>query len=267
MKDKSDTSLYRRYRNAVKNTRSGLVEAMGTFYDRYLVADIEECPYFPEDLDSFGVLLKGKSLEQFATYAKEFDDCFMVNNFDKEIEAVGPSLQGKRCVQFVNRLMTAALQKEYYERFAITDIQLPKVSAFKDRKLKKPIDHYKSLGLKMHLLPKKLLKFNREDFDEEYTKKYPNTGILAIIYALEMLRPRTLWIIGLDFYQKDYLFRRSHQNPIEVQRAKMDRINMVDVTANIFRRFPDVKINMVSYYEGFPEVPNVKILRGESTPA
>jgi len=92
-------------------------------------------------------------------------------------------------------------------------------------------------------------------------RKYPNTGIIAIIYALEMLKPKTLWLVGLDFYQSDYLFRRPHQNPLNVQQEKMGRINLVEVTANIFSRYPDTQINMVSYYNGFDEVENVKILQ------
>lgn len=218
---------------------------------------------FPPRLANFGVLLKGKSIELLPTYAKEFDECFIVNNFDKEIEALGNFLEGKRCTQFVNRLMTAPLKQEHYKRLNIGNIQLPKVSIFGDRDLAIAVRHYKSLGLKTHLLPKKLLEFNKDfyQFGKEYAKKYPNTGVLAIIYALELIRPKTLWIIGLDFYQSDYLFRRPHQNPIQVQREKMKRINLVAVVSGLFKRFPNVNIKMVSYYEGFPKISNVEILR------
>jgi hypothetical protein len=236
------------------------MDLLTSLYEMCFVRQIQECPYFPKGMDSFSIMLKGKSLEQLPNYDKEFENCFLVNNFDKEIEAIGDSLIGKKCVHFVNRVMTAPLQPENYKRFNITEIQLPKVSAIGDHSLKRAIAHYKHLGLNMHFLPKKLLEFNKRDFGKEYAKKYPNTGIIAIIYALEMLRPKTLWIIGLDFYQSDYLFRRPHQNPIHVQQAKMNRINLVEVTANIFKRYSDVGINMISYYKGFPEVENVRVL-------
>ena len=267
MKDKSGDPSHKNISEITKSIRKSFRNRLTALHDKFLVKDVDCCPYFDRRLDSFGVVLKGKSLEQFTKYDKEFESCFLVNNFDKEMNAVGDSLEGMNCVHFVNRVVTTTpLQPENYKRLDLTEIQLPKVSAIGDKTLKQAICHYKSLGLKVHYLPKNLLKFNKE-FGPEYANKYPNTGILAIIYALEMLRPRTLWVIGLDFYQSDYLFRRPHQSTIAVQRAKMERTNLVEITANIFRRFPDVQINMVTYYEGFPEVPNVKILRGESTPA
>jgi hypothetical protein len=261
MEDKSDSQPRKKRKKGLKFIKSSLRDILGSLHDEYLVKNIESCPYFESDLESFGIMLKGKSLEQFPKYDKEFENCFLVNNFDKEFGAIGSSLEGKKCVHLVNRLITAPLTPENYKRFNITEVQLPKVSAVGDRKFKPALKHYKSLGLKMHYLPKKLLKFNKQDYGKEYAKKYPNTGILAIIYALEMLRPKTLWIFGLDFYQSDYLFRRPHQSTIDLQRAKMKRVNMPEVTANIFRQFPEVQVNMVSYYEGFPDVPNVRFYK------
>lgn len=241
--------------------KRNLQDLTSSVFEKYFVASIKECTYFPKGMDSFAVILKGKSLERIPKYEKEFNDCFLVNNFDKEVKIIGNSLEGKNCVQFVNRLHTACMSSKDYKKFNIADIQLSKVSTFGDKRMNEVVKHYKSLGLRTHFLPKKLLKFNKE-FSREYAKKYPNTGILAIIYALEMLKPKTLWIIGLDFYQSDYLVRRPHQNPIEVQRRKMKRLNLVKVTADVFKKFPSVKINMVTYYKGFLNLPNLTILRG-----
>jgi len=208
---------------------------------------------FQKGIDNFGVLLKGKSIELLPVYTNQFDECFMVNNFDKEIDLLGDAFFRKRSVHFVNRLMTAPLKEENYQRFNIKEIQLPKVCATDDRNLKKSIRHYNSFGLKTFFLPEHLLQYNKDfsQFGDEYAKKYPNTGVLAVIYALEIIHPKNLWILGLDFYQSDYLVRRPHQNPIELQRAKMDRINLVEVMAKVFKRYPDININMVTYFNGF----------------
>lgn len=261
MEDKPPESMYASVKESLHATRRYITrDCISSLYEFCFVKDVGRCPYFPTCLESFAILLKGKSLEQLPRYDKEFESCFVVNNFDEEMKLVGDSLTGKKCVHLVNRLMTAPLQKRNYKRLNITEVQLPKVSAVRDQRMKRAIEHYKFLGLNTHFLPKKLLELNRKDFGKEYAQKYPNTGILAIIYALEILRPKVLWIVGLDFYQSDYLARRPHQNPIDLQREKIKRTNLVEVTANVFRRYEDVKINMISYYKGFPTPPNVKIL-------
>jgi hypothetical protein len=215
--------------------------------------------YFPENIENFAVILKGKSVEKIGKVYQNYRDCFIVNNFDKEIELLEKYLVAKNTVHFVNRLMTAPLIPGNYQKLGITDIQLSKVSDRGDRALKKAITHYTSLGLKTHFLPERLLRFT-SDFGPEYANKYPQTGVLAVIYALDIISPRNLWIIGLDFYQADYLVRRPHQNPIEIQRAKMSRLDMDKVFINIVSRYPDVKVNMVTYYEGLPELNNLAIL-------
>lgn len=215
--------------------------------------------YFKENIENFGVILKGKSIEKISKIYQNYNDCFIVNNFDKEIELLEEYLVGKNTVHFVNRLLAASLTPGNYKKMVINDIQLSKVSAEGDGQLKKAIKHYKSLGLKTHFLPKRLLMFNR-DFGPEYANKYPNTGVLAIIYALDIIRPKNLWIIGSDFYQADYLVRRPHANHIEIQRAKIEKVDMVNVFINILKRYPEVNVNMVTYYEGLPELGNLTIL-------
>lgn len=215
--------------------------------------------YFPGNIENFGVILKGKSVEKIGNVYHNYNDCFIVNNFDKEIELLEEYLVAKNTVHFVNRLMTAPLTPGNYKKMGITDIQLSKVSDEGDRALKKAIKHYKSLGLNTHFLPGRLLRFT-SDFGSEYAKKYPQTGVLAVIYALDVIRPRNLWIIGLDFYQADYLVRRPHQTPIEKQRAKMERIDMVNTFINILKSYPEVNVSMVTYYEGLPELKNLNIL-------
>ena len=38
-----------------------------------------------EGPNAFGIMFKGKSIEIFGKYSKKFNDCFIVNNFDKEM--------------------------------------------------------------------------------------------------------------------------------------------------------------------------------------
>ena len=215
--------------------------------------------YFPENIENFGVILKGKSIEKIGKVCHNYNDCFIVNNFDKEIELLEKYLVAKNTVHFVNALMTAPLTPENYKKTGITDIQLSRASA---KGIEKAIKYYKSLGLRIHFLPKRLLEFNR-DIDADYSGKeyrYPNTGVQAIIYALDIIRPKNLWLVGLDFYQQDYLVRRPHQSLLEQQRAQIKRLDLINVFVSILKRYPEVNVNMVTYYEGLPELKNLSVL-------
>lgn len=214
--------------------------------------------HFNAGIENFGVILKGKSVEKIGMVYENYADCFLVNNFDKEMALLEKYMVNKNVVHFVNRLLTAPLAPENYRKLRIKDIQLTKTSAVGDVDFKRAILHYRFLGLKTHYLPERLLQYNQA-FSSEYANKYPNTGVLAIIYALDIVRPKHLWIVGLDLYQHDYLFRRSHQSPLHKQREKMKRIDMINVFRNVAQRFSSTKIHLVTYYDGFQESENLVI--------
>jgi hypothetical protein len=215
---------------------------------------------FPENIENFGVILKGKSLEKIHKVYRNYDRCFIVNNFDKEIELLEEYLINKCTVHFVNRMIVTPLLPSNYRRMGISEVQLSKPSLKGDRTLRRAIRHYKSLGLRFHLLPERLLRFN-SDFGPEYANKYPNTGVLAIVYALDIIQPKNLWIVGLDFYQEDYLIGRAHHTPpLTQQQEKMRRTNLINAFIGILKRYPEVNVHIVTYYDGFPKLKNVHIM-------
>lgn len=164
---------------------------------------------FQAGIENFGIILKGKSIEKLPKIYKEFGDCFIANNFDKEIEIIGDCLLNKNIVHFSNRsFRTAPLKPENYKKLGIKEVQLYKNSALWDKRLLYIIYLYQSFGLRTVFLPKQLLKVSGSMFGSGFEKKFPNTGLLAIWYALEIIKPKKLWIVGLDFYQSDYLVRR-----------------------------------------------------------
>ena len=221
--------------------------------------------YFSRNLENFGVILKGASVARLPQVSNKFDHCFMVNNFDKnvnndhsEYSIVAPELKGKQIVHFVNRLSTAPLRPKHYEELGIRNIQFSKAEL--DGLLKGMKVFYEGCGLTCHLLPEELLGYN--DFFQgvgNYAKKHPNTGVLAIIYAAHMLKPKNLWVVGLDFYQNDYLFRRPWQAPLKQQKAKMDRTNMVEHFIDVVRRSPDVNFKMITN-ASLPKIKNLEIV-------
>ena len=105
-----------------------------------------------------------------------------------------------------------------------------------------------------------ILKVSSDLFGQEFAKKFANTGLLAIYYALKIIKPRNLWIIGLEFYQNDYLERRTYHPPIEVLQDKMKRVNAVGVANKWIKEHPNITFNILSYFNGFKPQRNLRLL-------
>ena len=222
--------------------------------------------------EDFGVVLKGRSITRLPKIAGRFNDCFIVNNFDRftadqatEWDFVSPHLRGKKVVHFVNRLNDCPLLEEHYHELGITDVQFSIAEI--DSKLSESKKIYESYGLRCHLLPRHLLsenEFFRDKYylkpgDSDYTKKHPNTGVLAIVYALKVLKPRNLWIGGLDFYQVDYLVRRSHLTSLENQQLRVKNTKMLEYFCDLLDQFKKTNFYIVSDAK-LPKFPNLVVL-------
>ena len=228
--------------------------------------------YFQKNLENFGVILKGSSVAGLPKISDKFENCFIVNNIDKnknnqesEYSIIAPYIKGKKVAHFVNRLQTAPLLREHYQELAIKNIQFTKLQL--DPQLAYMKNVYESYGLECHMLPPELLEYNKyfadkyylQPGDSNYSKKHPNTGVLSVIYAAHILKPKNLWIAGLDFYQSDYLFRRPWHNPLENQQLKMKNTDMVGHFVDIVKRNPDVNFKMMTNCNNLPEMENLEI--------
>ena len=221
--------------------------------------------YFPKDLENFGVVLKGASLSKLSKISDNFDHCFIVNNIDKNVDPnkteynlVAPNIEGKEIAHFVNRLPTTPLLKKHYLKLNIKHIQFSKTKL--DFRLKKMKKLYESYGLTCHCLPKELLNYN-VCFEGlgNFKNKHPNTGVLSIIYVAHILKPTNIWIIGLDLYQSDYLFRRPWQSPLKNQMERMDGLKMLEHFMEILKTHPNVNFKLVTN-TSFPDVDNLEII-------
>ena len=216
---------------------------------------------FQPGIKNFGIILKGKSIEKLPLISEKFNDCFIVNNFDKEIEIIGDYLVGKNIVHFSNRsFRTAPLKNINYKRLGINEIQFYKNSILWDKRSLYIIYLYNLLGLSTVFLPKRLLKNSASIFGSEYKEKFPSTGLLAIYYALEIIKPKNLYIVGLDFYQSDYLVRREWNTPIEIMRKKMSKTDSSGVVNNWIKNYQKVNFIIGTYFDGFTAYKNLTIL-------
>ena len=138
-----------------------------------------ENPKFSE-LDSYAVLLKGSSLEKLKDYHSEFQSCFIVSDYDDELEAIGCYLIDKDITHFTNRSKQSSLSKKNYIKYSIRNSNWP-VFRWNHFRLIETFFHYKTMCIEINItpLPEKLLHF--KDMPDEYQLKFPNTGILSII--------------------------------------------------------------------------------------
>lgn len=219
-----------------------------------------------EGVKKLGIIFKGKSIEKIHLFEGKFAHAFIVNNFDLEYDTVRPHLDGVEIIQFVNKLQTAILSRQHYEGFGIKKIQTNMALAIPRNKkaFRRMLTDYEPFDLEVFSLPEEMLKYNRfftKRGIEGYKYKHPNTGLLALCYALEYISPSEIFMCGLDFYQTDYKFRRKHQNPQRKQIAKMNRTKMVEHFIELVRSRPEIKFTLGSYYDNFPRnVPNLEIV-------
>ncbi len=219
--------------------------------------------YFPSDIDSFAILLKGSSLSNISKYHQEFENCFIVSDYDDELAEIGKYIEGKQISHFVNRLINSSLSKANYIKYGIKNIQIG-YPFLLDRHLLRAYVNYKMMvaGLRVHLLPRKLLLLLNKNFPKEYKYKFPNTGILSIIYSLEIIRPKKLWIFGLDLYSAPYMTKQTQPAKISIegQHDKIERLNMSTFLLEIFLRYPNTKIMMFSHYPKWGSIENLTVM-------
>ena len=219
-------------------------------------------PLFQFGIENFGLIMKGASLENIEKIHDKFDHCFLINNFDLEIEKYGKYLEKKKLfILLINFLLHICLRK------IMKDLILKHSDEHKfflSIKLFRVWYRYKKMGLKVDFMNKE---FNNKNsyfnkfFDGRFRERFPNAGILALCYTLDVIKPKNLWICGLDFYSKDYIFRRSHQTPLNLQQKKMQDSKLPEKTIEIMSLYKNININLYSYYNNLNAPSNVNLLK------
>ena len=223
----------------------------------------KECHTFSENIGDFAILLKGASLDKLSSYYKCFNKCFIVSDYNDELECIGSFLEGKDIVHFTNRSKQSTLSKENYIKYKIRNIQTGQVFRWNHFRLIETYFHYKSMGIGLNVLPlpEIMLRYNLI-MPQEYHLKFPNTGILSIIYALEIIKPKVLWVFGLDFYSKPYMINQTQGTSLSLagQSDKLERLNLPEFVIESIKDHPETKVMMASYYDSWPTLNNMTLV-------
>ena len=200
-------------------------------------------------MDSVGLLLRGESLGKLPSVCDRFDDCYILNNWKEEIKIFSGYLYGKNIIHFANSMSTSMLSAKNYRRFNINKV----VFSFTRGALEKKGDcsivrMYNEIGVKtIDFMPEKYA---------DITKRIKNTGVSCVFYVSEIVKPKIIWVLGLDFYCEDYLVKRNKSH----QLAKAKRIGLADSFIDVVKRHPHIEYNMVTCYKKLPKISNLNIL-------
>ena len=209
-------------------------------------------------MNNVGILCRGKSLERLPEIAHEFDTCFIINDWNREMKLFEELLRGKKITHFVNADPKSTLDEQTYARLRIYKGIMGWTELHTHPGMGK-----KNIRKKYKMIKKRFRRF--EFIPDKYYKQcniLGNSGLLCILYASEVLKPKTVWIAGLDFYAVRYLTikrtmgdaARVH-NPENVNRLTKEFVNLV-------KQFPDIAYKLITYHDGGgePLPENVEVL-------
>ena len=221
----------------------------------------KELTYEKKFIDNFGILGKGSSLVFLKKYYLNFQSCYVLSDFDDEFKIYKEYLQNKKIIHFANREPLSRLKKRTYEEYNIKDVQLSTRFSFDTFKTLTTYLKYKirNPSLKVNLLDTKALKYN-QGLPKEYKNKFPNTGILSILYAIDYISPKNLWIFGIDFYSTPYSTLQttnSHLDLVE-QKNKVKRLDLVKILNKKISESTHINFHVLSYSPEWIDVPNLK---------
>lgn len=194
---------------------------------------------YSSNIKNFGIICKGRSLLGLPEIENKFDKCFIINNFEKELHHFENIFKKKKIIHFVNRIRTAVMKKETYKYFEIDKIQMAAPFKLFDKKFIVSYLMYKYFGLEVETMSKSVLHKFHYTGKGAYKDKFPNTGILSILYVAEILKVENIYIIGLDFYTDKYLYKTKTSNPVEVTHQRFLDLKIID----FFLDFVDKKKN------------------------
>lgn len=212
------------------------------------------------EVKNFGILLKGQSLELLSKYSHEFQSCFIVSDFDDELPSVKDLIQRKKIIHFTNRSKQAQLSRNSYKIYNIKDIQAGQIFRWCHFRLMQAALYRFMLNprIKFHFLPEHLLSLN-DELPLEYQYKFPNTGILSVLFALNIIKPKNLWIFGLDFYEAPYMNIQTQSTNLSIrdQNQKIERLNLKNFLFENIKQNNSTVVHLASYAKEIPQISNL----------
>ncbi len=184
------------------------------------------------------VLCRGKSLAGIDFLPDDVDLCIIVNRFghELEIQEVDSYLKGKEIHHVVTRTPGESdlmVQRKHYDNYKIKKVIQPYTIHMKNPKdfndgnnkyFKFIDDEFYFCGGEKPI-PAEWLGDNHIEYMDDYQRPkyphhYPSCGNAAIGYVVLDLKPKSLYIMGMDFYDADYLAESGPGGPEDGNKMK-----------------------------------------------
>ncbi len=201
-----------------------------------------------ELLDKIAVLCRGQSVACVKKY-NDFDQCYIVGQFDRTLDVLGKYLKGKKIVQVINK-STIKISKKIHNRFDVDDIQC-NFTGWLDRPLSPARQKiYKSIKKQnswasVHLAPPGIRE--RRPCDKNGFIRWETTGLFAVDLAT-FWQPKEVWIFGLDFYSSSYF--RKEKVSVDIKKNKKRKKSMLYNFNKIVERDDNIHFSIFTKCRG-----------------
>ena len=219
------------------------------------------------NVDSIGVLCRGKSLGQIGKYKDNFKNIFLVGQHYESLKLIGDHIDGCNIVKIHGSTFNKPSNgyKKQYAKYNIRDMQTYLDPSLSDRKAYK----FKKITKRNHNLlevfPKPLnfgLRNLRFLDDRKYivkkTTNHPTIGLFAVDMACAY-NPKSIHIIGLDFYcSHDFVIEKLHMsNASNVQRGS----GMIEYFTLLCKAEPQINFYLYTCCEKIKSKGNLEVIR------
>lgn len=235
------------------------------FNEIEVVPNIFNCGDFSK-VEEIGVIARGKSLGQIGRFKKHFKNVFVAGQCLNSFEMIGKHLKGANIVRSWGNTYDrpGKRYKKLYLEYNIRDIQAaldPTVSERKAHKLKKLQKAHKDV-LTVHACPEHMRKRNYRYIKERKLSRgrtsYPTLGIQSVDFAC-IYKPKSVHIIGLDFYCAPYLTTEKHQASLSKNARRAN--SMIEFFKLLCKAESDIQFYLYTCCKKIKSKGNLKVIR------
>jgi len=216
------------------------------------------------------ILARGASLENIKTLAEqEYDLCVIVNDWKREVNFDYVEqflLRQRNLYQYVCREHFTILPQEVYKKFNIKKVYLnclekeyKGIRPYSNNTIKRRLD---AMGVQSDFLGDKILQFSEPRSPQELRLPgFPTMGVLTTTHVAACLGFEDVTVVGLDFYEAEYLTVCSSTNTKEApKKSGIDKApRMKNWMKKVIEQLPDVNFKFYTYSSFNPGLPNVQI--------